>query len=134
MNSTSNTTSAVTESDPWVESGALVYVAITVVVSAAVIMCCSWFLVHNETTKRCCETYCGRKKRYTEVDDDDDEEEIELNGTFDGDTFEEAVSKNEAETFEDEHGKLEDDTSAFTIDDASSSGAEDDDELIAAAV
>lgn len=127
MNSTSNTTSAVTESDPWVESGALVYVAITVVVSAAVIMCCSWFLVHNETTKRCCETYCGRKKRYTEVDDD--EEEIELNGTF-----EEAVSKNEPETFEDEHGELEDDTSAFTIDDTSSSGAEDDDGLIAAAV
>jgi|TARA_B110000977_G_C11082410_1_gene493340 hypothetical protein len=97
MNSTSNATS--TESDPWVESGALVYVAITVVVSAAVIMCCSWFLVHNETTKRCCE---GRhKKRYTEVD----EEEIELNANF--------------EETEDEHGKLDD---AFTFDEGESEG------------
>ena len=94
-------------------------------------MCCSWFLVHNETTKRCCETYCGRKKRYTEVDDDDEEEEIELNGTFD-----EGLSKQQEEQEEDEHGKLDDDTNidAFTIDEGSSSGAEDDDGLISAAV
>jgi len=113
MNSTSNTTSTVTMSDPWVESGALVYVAITVVVSAVVIMCCSWFLVHNETTKRCCETYCGRKKRYTEVDE---EEEIELNATF--------------EETEEEHGTLDDTMDAFTIDEDGS----EDRELIAAAV
>ncbi len=31
------------ELDPWVESGALVYVALTVATFSAVMMCCTWF-------------------------------------------------------------------------------------------
>ena len=30
--------------DPWVESGAMVYVALTVATLSAVIMCCGWFV------------------------------------------------------------------------------------------
>ena len=36
-----------TTSDPWVESGAMVYVALTVATCSAVIMCCTWFMTHN---------------------------------------------------------------------------------------
>ena len=41
MNNTLNITSV---SDPWVESGAMVYVALTVATLSAVIMCCTWFV------------------------------------------------------------------------------------------
>lgn len=47
MNATS------TESnDPWVESGAMVYVALTVATFSAVIMCCTWFVTHSSRVKR----------------------------------------------------------------------------------
>lgn len=41
-----------TTSDPWVESGAMVYVALTVATISAVIMCCTWFITHNSEVLR----------------------------------------------------------------------------------
>tara|TARA_B110000008_G_scaffold225910_1_gene227189 strand:+ start:4932 stop:5288 length:357 start_codon:yes stop_codon:yes gene_type:complete len=41
MNSTNAT--GVNISDPWVESGAMVYVALTVATFSAVTMCCTWY-------------------------------------------------------------------------------------------
>ncbi len=42
-----------TNVDPWVESGAMVYVALTVATFSAVMMCCTWFLKEQwtKTTK-----------------------------------------------------------------------------------
>lgn len=84
MNLTSNITNSSSNSvlgpvDPWVESGALVYVAMTIAVCAAVIMCCTWFLTNNETSKGFYAKYCwkGNKNIYKEVVNDE-EEEIEL--------------------------------------------------------
>jgi len=83
MNLTSNITNSSSEpshtgpGDPWVESGALVYVAMTIAVCAAVIMCCTWFLTNNETSKALYAKYCWKKNIYNEVVNDE-EEEIEL--------------------------------------------------------
>ena len=81
MNSTFNTTNnaSSTGPSPWVESGALVYVAMTVAVCAAVIMCCTWFLTSNKTSKHLYATYCAGNNTYREVGEE--EEEIELNGS-----------------------------------------------------
>lgn len=62
MNSTNVTRVSV---DPWVESGAMVYVALTVATFSALIMCCTW--VFKE--------YFAKPKNYTSIDR---EEEIEL--------------------------------------------------------
>ena len=47
MNSTNTTNGthvpSASELDPWVESGAMVYVALTVATFSAVMMCCTWF-------------------------------------------------------------------------------------------
>lgn len=48
----SNETNITTTSDPWVESGAMVYVALTVATCSAVIMCCTWFISHNSELLR----------------------------------------------------------------------------------
>ena len=48
----SNETNIITTSDPWVESGAMVYVALTVATCSAVIMCCTWFITHNSDVLR----------------------------------------------------------------------------------
>ena len=63
---TSNTVTSGTTSEPWKESGAMVYVALTVATLSAVIMCCVWFIkqrINND---------------YGTVREDE-EEEIELN-------------------------------------------------------
>jgi len=60
-----------TNNNPWVESGAMVYVAITVATMSAVIMCCTWFITHNSAMQR----WWHGKAQYDGVDD---EEEIEL--------------------------------------------------------
>tara|TARA_B110001450_G_scaffold256055_1_gene285281 strand:- start:2892 stop:3293 length:402 start_codon:yes stop_codon:yes gene_type:complete len=47
-NQTGNQTSINDQtSNPWVESGAMVYVALTVATLSAVIMCCVWFVKHR---------------------------------------------------------------------------------------
>ena len=102
MNSTSNETNTPTRpsgpEDPWVESGALVYVAITVAVCAAVIMCCTWFLTTNETTKAIWKKYFDNKTKYNEISHDE-EEEIELRpnkSPQDSDNDEEDISASAA--------------------------------------
>lgn len=78
MNLTSNETNTrPVPEDPWVESGALVYVAMTVAVCAAVIMCCTWFLTTNETSKAIWKKYFRNVSKYNEISHDE-EEEIEL--------------------------------------------------------
>jgi len=80
MNSTFNTTNNASNTgpDPWVESGALVYVAMTVAVCAAVIMCCTWFLTSNKTSKHLYAQYCAQNKTYQEVGEEEEEEEEEI--------------------------------------------------------
>lgn len=74
MNATSNTTSDMdTNNNPWVESGAMVYVAITVATMSAVIMCCTWFITHNTALQR----WWHGKAQYGNIDGEE-EEEIEL--------------------------------------------------------
>ena len=61
-----NSSNVIDGLDPWVESGALVYVALTVATFSAVMMCCTWFFKENWTKS----TLYGRL--------DVDEETIEL--------------------------------------------------------
>ena len=121
MNSTSNETSNPTShEDPWVESGALVYVAMTVAVCAAVIMCCTWFLTSNETSKALLDKYCRKTTKYSEINHDE-EEEIELRPNrspqdSDEESREESSKSPDKDVFtledlsedEDEHGELPD--------------------------
>ena len=44
ISNTSDTITSGTTSEPWKESGAMVYVALTVATLSAVIMCCVWFI------------------------------------------------------------------------------------------
>jgi len=65
-NTSDTVASGPTTSEPWKESGAMVYVALTVATLSAVIMCCVWFIkqrINND---------------YGTVREDE-EEEIELN-------------------------------------------------------
>jgi hypothetical protein len=78
MNSTNVT--RVVELDPWVESGAMVYVALTVATFSALIMCCTWFF----------KEYLSRPRQYTSIGR---EEHIELTvGGKDQDSGEEEIS------------------------------------------
>jgi len=61
-----------TNNNPWVESGAMVYVAITVATMSAVIMCCTWFITHNTVIQR----WWHGASHYGGLDGE--EEEIEL--------------------------------------------------------
>jgi hypothetical protein len=75
MNATNFTRDSVidTNENPWVESGAMVYVAITVATMSAIIMCCTWFITQNKAFQRC----RTGKVQYNGLDDDE-EEEIQL--------------------------------------------------------
>ena len=53
-------------SDTWKESGAMVYVALTVATFAAVLTCCIWI--------------SKKKKSYNPVESSEEEEEVELTG------------------------------------------------------
>ena len=65
-NITISVDSGSTTSEPWKESGAMVYVALTVATLSAVIMCCVWFI-----KQRIANDYGTVRE--------DEEEEIELN-------------------------------------------------------
>ena len=65
-NITISVDSCSTTSEPWKESGAMVYVALTVATLSAVIMCCVWFI-----KQRIANDYGTVRE--------DEEEEIELN-------------------------------------------------------
>jgi len=85
MNNTNNST--INESDPWVESGAMVYVALTVATFSAIITCCTWFVVHNPEMCRWCRHRQYESVNYESVNEgenvelrtkesDEDDEEI----------------------------------------------------------
>lgn len=78
MNSTNVT--QFKELDPWVESGAMVYVALTVATFSALIMCCTYFF----------KEYLSKPRKYTSLDRD---EHVELTAAgHDQDSGEEEIS------------------------------------------
>tara|TARA_B110000977_G_scaffold195274_1_gene273431 strand:- start:1137 stop:1496 length:360 start_codon:yes stop_codon:yes gene_type:complete len=107
MNNTINNNTRV--SDPWVESGAMVYVALTVATLSAVIMCCTWFIKQR-----------FNKNGYGTLDvtADDEEEDIPL-----------VVGQVElSENFSDDGDDGDDDrppSAAFTMEDSSSEDGDD---------
>ena len=118
MNATSNTTSDMdTNNNPWVESGAMVYVAITVATMSAVIMCCTWFITHNTALQR----WWHGKAQYGGLDDGEEEEEIELIEEK-NDTIQESSEKSYTDS-------QPEDTSAFTLEDGGSSDSGGSDHL-----
>ena len=130
MNRTVNsTTNSITS--PWVESGAMVYVAITVATLSAVIMCCTWFITHNKTIRQ----WRGRKNKYGVVDD---EENIELNAELNGENpFEEEIYKDAKEAIDSQISELSNptlddeskvDKEAFTFDDSDGDSRDSGDE------
>tara|TARA_B110000285_G_scaffold60625_1_gene69608 strand:- start:24416 stop:24787 length:372 start_codon:yes stop_codon:yes gene_type:complete len=91
-----------TANDPWVESGAMVYVALTVATCSAVIMCCTWFVTHNSEALR-----WWKGDHYGVVNE---EENIELQA---------AEESDEEEVIFDSGTKFKDIRSdAFTLDDS----------------
>lgn len=73
VNATTPSPSTGESSDPWVESGAMVYVAITVATVSAIIMCCTWFITHHPFVAK----WLKHEVVYNSVESDD-EEEIQL--------------------------------------------------------
>jgi len=112
MNATNFTVNDTNE-NPWVESGAMVYVAITVATMSAIIMCCTWFITQNEPFKR----WRNGKVQYDGLDDDE-EEEIQLTSTqVDLDEDEELAP---TDTYEEKNVD-----GVFTLDDSSGSEEEE---------
>jgi|TARA_B110000091_G_scaffold159419_1_gene169820 hypothetical protein len=67
----------------WVESGAMVYVSLTVATFSAIVMCCTWFVTHNRDIKQ---WWSG--ENYGVVDDGED---IELTVESDEEPNEEVI-------------------------------------------
>ncbi len=104
--------------DPWIESGAMVYVALTVATFSAVMMCCTWFLKEQ----------WSKTTTYSELNV---EEQIELKSQLSQeseediplgfDTDERSLAGDESETSYtdsvggDQHDEGEPDESAFTL-------------------
>ena len=101
-----------TNINPWVESGAMVYVAITVATLSAVIMCCTWFITHNSALQR----WWHDKAHYNGIDE---EEEIELID----EPKKEGESRKETGYTDDEQQESVDDVGdVFTLEDSGSDG------------
>lgn len=83
MSNGTNTTTVTTVPDAWVESGAMVYVSLTVATFSAIVMCCTWFVTHNRDIKQ---WWSG--ENYGVVDDGED---IELRATVESDEEEEVI-------------------------------------------
>ena len=79
----SNVSNVTNVQDAWVESGAMVYVSLTVATFSAIVMCCTWFVTHNRDIKQ---WWSG--ENYGVVDDGED---IELRATVESDEDEEEV-------------------------------------------
>ena len=105
MNNTINNTSI---SDPWVESGAMVYVALTVATLSAVIMCCTWF-VKQRLDKN---GYGTLNVTEPSGSADDEEEDIPLVNT--------EVELADKFSEDDEDDEESPPIAAFTLDDSSS--------------
>lgn len=105
MNATNFTGDSIndTNQNPWVESGAMVYVAITVATMSAIIMCCTWFITQNEPFKK----WRNGKAQYNGLDE---EEEIQLTVNYtdnseekDAFTLEDSSSEEEQQNEEHQH-------------------------------
>ena len=70
MNATNRTVTP-SQDDPWKESGAMVYVALTVATFSAVTMCCVWFILHHPSVR----SWLRLTRGYDSVDD---EESVQL--------------------------------------------------------
>jgi len=112
----SNETNITTTSDPWVESGAMVYVALTVATCSAVIMCCTWFITHNSDVLR-----WWKGEHYGVVSE---EENVELQ-TVDESDEEETIF--ESKNFRDEP-EPDPEPGTFTLDDSSNEEQDFEDE------
>jgi len=75
MSNITNVTNVTNVQDAWVESGAMVYVSLTVATFSAIVMCCTWFVTHNSDIRK---WWSG--EHYGIVDDGED---IELTGDSD---------------------------------------------------
>lgn len=106
MNQTNTTDPGTAINDAWQESGAMVYVALTVAIFSMVTMCCVWFVKKH------------RERQYNSIDDSDDEEEVELTAGME--SSEEDLQE---ATHEDLPGRP--DQSVFTMGGDSSSSDED---------
>ena len=102
--------------NPWVESGAMVYVALTVATLSAVIMCCVWFVKHRLNNK---------KNRYGSVSTGEEQIELKQADQLDSGS-EEEIDLDEDISGEsvtvDDSGRLPD---AFTLEASDSSDDED---------
>jgi hypothetical protein len=104
-----NVTNATTvNKNPWEESGAMVYVALTVATFSAVTMCCVWFFKQRwlKTTN------------YGTVNND--EEDIELTGEQDSSSEEEIPLDNYKDDPQKSESTTETDSRVFTLDDSGS--------------
>ena len=99
-----------TNIDPWVESGAMVYVALTVASMSAVIMCCVWFLKHRLSPKgygALASTSDPETIELANARESDSEEEIPL------DTKDEPEAKQTEDVFTLEHSASEEENELF---------------------
>ena len=62
----SNRTNTNDSDNPWEESGAMVYVALTVATFSALTMCCIWIASRHPNVRR----WCRLGPRYTTLDED----------------------------------------------------------------
>jgi len=108
------------KTDPWVESGAMVYVALTVATLSSIIMCCVWFLKKRLTNKY---GIIGEVELNQAVSTDSgSEEEIPL------DTVEEPFN----EPFKDNSDDIVEPPSvAFTLEDSSEDNSDEETHLTA---
>lgn len=104
-----NVTNATTvNKNPWEESGAMVYVALTVATFSAVTMCCVWFFKQRwlKTTN------------YGTVNND--EEDIELTGEQDSSSEEEIPLDNYKDDPQKSEATTKTDSRVFTLDESGS--------------
>jgi hypothetical protein len=109
-------------SDAWVESGAMVYVALTVATLSAVIMCCVWFVKQRFRS--------GRLNNYGSLSSSG-EEHVELKTASESSDSEEEISLEEPFTenskdITSEEMSIEPPRDAFTLDDSDSEEGEHD--------
>ena len=102
MNSSIITNATSLDKNPWEESGAMVYVAITVATFSAVTMCCVWF-------------FKQRWLKTTTYGTVNNKEDIEL---------EEELPLDDSEYKDDLFEEAEPDSKAFSLDDSGSSEEE----------
>ena len=110
MNSSIITNATSLDKNPWEESGAMVYVAITVATFSAVTMCCVWF-------------FKQRWLKTTTYGTVNNKEDIELTTGQDS-SSEEELPLDESEYKDDLFEEAEPDSKAFSLDDSGSSEEE----------